>query len=116
MAAALKLRNERRYFAALAALLALLMFLGFARSFYLHTLFGQPAPRPFLQIHGALMTGWLVLLLVQTALVFARRTPWHKTLGYAGIAYAALILPIGVMATVGLARHEVLAHSAHALS
>jgi hypothetical protein len=112
MTATSRLRNERLYFAVLAVLLALLMFAGFARSFYLHTLFGQPAPRLFLQIHGAIMTGWLVLLLVQTGLVFARRTQWHKTLGYWGIAYAALILPIGVLATLGAARREVLAHSA----
>jgi hypothetical protein len=116
MTAAVRLRNERLYFGALAVFLALLMFAGFARSFYLHTLFGQPAPRLFLQIHGALMTGWLALLLVQTGLVFARRTQWHKTLGYWGIAYAALILPIGAMATLGVARREVVAHSAHALS
>lgn len=110
--AALRLRNERVYFAALAILLALLMFAGFARSFYLHTLFNQPAPTRFLQIHGAIMTGWLGLLLVQTGLIFVKRPGWHKTLGYWGIAYAALILPIGAMATFGAARREVLAHSA----
>jgi hypothetical protein len=111
-AAASRLRNERLYFAALASLLALLMFAGFARSFYLHTLFGQPAPRLLLQVHGAIMTGWLALLLLQTALIFVRRPKWHKLSGYAGIAYAALILPIGAMATLGAARREVMANSA----
>jgi hypothetical protein len=112
MNASSRLRNERLYFAALAVLLALLMFAGFARSFYLHGLFGMPAPTRFLQIHGAIMTGWLALLVTQTALIFVRRPGWHKKLGYAGIAYAVLIVPIGAMATLSLARREILAHSA----
>lgn len=112
MAAASRVRNERLYFALVTGFLVLLAFAGFSRSFYLHTLFNQPAPRRFLQIHGAIMTGWMLLLLIQTALIFVRRPGWHKTLGYWGIAYAVLILPVGAMATLGLARREVLAHSA----
>lgn len=112
MTASSRLRNERIYFALLAGLLVLLVLAGFSRSFYLHNLFGMPAPTRFLQIHGAIMTGWMLLLATQTALIFVRRPRWHRMLGYAGIAYAALILPVGAMATLGAARREVLAHSA----
>ena len=112
MIAISRLRNERLYFAAVTGLLVLLALAGFSRSFYLHTLFGMPAPTRFLQIHGAIMTGWMLLLAIQTALIFVRRTRWHRMLGYAGVIYAVLILPVGAMATLGLARREVLAHSA----
>jgi len=105
-------RADGRYFAAIALLFALLVLAGFSRTFYLHAIFRQPAPSAFLQFHGALMTGWVVLLVVQTLLVSARRVTWHRTLGVAGIVYAALIVPVGCMATVGAALREVRAHSA----
>ena len=112
MATRSKIGSERLYFASSSAFLTLLMLSGFARSFYLHTLFGRPAPTRFLQIHGAIMTGWLLLLLVQVMLILARRSRWHRVLGYAGVIYAILMLPIGAMATLGAARREVQAHSA----
>jgi len=71
-----------------------------------------PALSTFLEFHGALMSGWIGLLLVQTILVATGRVEWHRKLGVAGIGYAAVIVPIGCFATLAAAQREVRAHSA----
>jgi hypothetical protein len=50
---------ERRFFAWCAALIVLLVFARFSRTYFLHTLFQMPAPSSFLRIHGAVMSGWI---------------------------------------------------------
>lgn len=104
--------DDRRFFIAIAIFFALLTFAGFSRSFYLHGLFKMPAPSLFLQIHGAIMTGWIVLLLGQALLIAYGHIAWHRLLGYAGALYALLIIPVGCMATFAAAEREVRAHSA----
>ncbi len=108
----LQMVGERRYFGVLAIMLALLVFAGFARTFYLFPLFRLPAPLPLFVVHGTLMSAWIALLTVQTALISARRVDWHKKLGIAGGLLAAAIVPLGCMATLAAAQREVRAHSA----
>ena len=79
-------------------LFAALALAGFTRTFYLHGLFAQPTPAPLIVVHALAMTGWVVLYAVQTALISARQIRWHKWLGWAGIAFAALIPPLAFMA------------------
>ena len=105
------IRKERRFFAGLMVALALLVFAGFARTFYLHKLFHLPAPSVLLVVHGTLMSGWIFLLVVQSALISARRVDWHQKLGIAGAVLAAVIIPFGCLATIGVAQREVRAHS-----
>lgn len=62
------------------------------------------------------MTGWMVLISVQTLLVRTHHIGWHKRLGLGGIAYAALMIPIGCIATLNAARREVLGHTTYVLS
>jgi hypothetical protein len=104
-------RGERLYFTVAASLLALLAIIAFTPSFFLHGLFSRPAPTPYIAFHGIVMTGWMLLLAIQAMLVFWRRTSWHKALGYAGVGFAALIVPIGCMATLASAAREVHAQS-----
>jgi len=108
--------GDRLFFMGAAIGFTLLVFAGFARTYYLHALFHVPAPSSFLAFHGAVMTGWIVLLLVQVALVSIGRTRLHRQLGLAAIFYAILMIPIGGMATLGAAQREVRAHSAAQLS
>jgi hypothetical protein len=106
-------RPDRRFFPWLAMFFALLVFAGFSPSFYLHALFHRPLPpSTLIEFHGALMTGWILLFLVQTFLVETGRLSWHRQFGIAGFAYAALIVPIGCVATLYAAGREIRAHSA----
>ncbi len=103
--------SDRRFFAATAAAIVALTFAGFARSFYLHDLLGAPAPSPFLILHGAVMSSWVLLFLIQAVLITTNRLRWHRRLGYIGVCSAALIVVLGCVATLAAAAREVHAHS-----
>jgi hypothetical protein len=108
--------SERRFYIAVAISFGLLVFAGFSRTFYLHRLFRLPAPPPLIQVHGAIMTGWIVLFLAQVLLAANGRIAWHRRLGRVGAAYAALMIPIALAATFGASQREVRAHSQSILS
>ena len=57
------------------------------------------------------MTGWVLLFFVQVFLVMTGRLSLHRQVGIVGFAYAALIVPIGCMATLYAAQREVRAHN-----
>ena len=104
-------QSERRFFGWLAASIALLVFVGFSRTYYLHTFFKTPKLTTFLHVHAAVMTGWIVLFAVQTFLIASNRTGLHRVLGAFGAGYAVLVVLMGCTATVLAARREVRAHS-----
>lgn len=104
-------QDERRLFAWTAAFIVLLVFAGFSRTFFLHSFFRMPAPSLFLRIHGAVMTGWIIIYFVQTILVSANRVTIHRTFGWFGASYALLVVTFGVSATFLSARREVRGHT-----
>jgi hypothetical protein len=79
------------FFPAMSSLLIVLVFLGFAPTYYLRPVTAGPIPA-YLHVHGAAMTAWFVLLLVQTALIATRRRAVHRRLGLLGAAVAAIIV------------------------
>jgi hypothetical protein len=105
-------RSGRLFYLAITAVFGALVFTGFARSFYLHTLFGVNAPAPFFVFHGVVMSGWIALLIAQATLISARRVQWHRWLGVFGVGYAALMVVVGCMSTLKAAAREASAHSA----
>jgi hypothetical protein len=98
--------RQRSYFPWLALALLLFVLTGFARTFFLHGLFGMPAPQAFIAFHGVLMTGWVALLVLQASLVAAGQLRWHRRLGVLGVCWAALIVPVGCAATLLAAARE----------
>jgi hypothetical protein len=58
-----------------------LIFVGFARTYYLKFLFDAPPLRVEAQLHGLLATLWLVLHYTQARLIAAHRVDIHKRLG-----------------------------------
>jgi hypothetical protein len=107
----LQRQSERRFFIWLAASIAILVFVGFSRTYYLHTFFKTPKLTIFLHVHAAVMTGWIGLFAVQTFLIASNRRRMHRILGVFGAGYAALVIAMGCTATVLAARREVRAHS-----
>jgi hypothetical protein len=88
-----------------------LVFWTFARTFYLKPFFSTPPLSVLLHIHGAVMTGWVVLLAVQTSLVAAHRVNWHRWLGIFGSFWAALVVLLGSITTLHAATREVRGHT-----
>ncbi len=73
--------------------------LAFAPSYFLVPLHGQPPGErpitPLLHLHALAFTTWALLYGVQTVLVAARRTPWHRRLGVAGACVYAAMAVLG---------------------
>ena len=94
-------RRERLFYTGLAIAFVFITFAGFARSYYLKPYFGTPpAMTPLLHLHGLVFSAWIALLLAQTALVAARRTPLHRRLGWLGAGLAALMILVGTFTAV----------------
>lgn len=104
-AGAARRRRERVFYTGMAAALLLVVFAGFARSYYLKPYFGTPPElTPLLHFHGLLFSAWIVLLLAQTSLVAAGRTGAHRRLGAAGGLLAALMFLVGTLTAIARAK------------
>jgi hypothetical protein len=88
-------RYDKVFFGCMVVLLLLIVFVGFARSYYLAGVFRAPLPAPILHIHGALNTSWMLLLAVQAFLVSAKKIKWHMALGIAGFSLAVGMVGVG---------------------
>jgi hypothetical protein len=84
-------------------------FAGFGPTYFLKGFYHTPPLTPLLHVHGLVFTSWLVLLLIQSALVAAHRVDLHKRLGIAGAVLAAAMIVLGLMTAVESARRGVAA-------
>jgi hypothetical protein len=98
---------ERTFHAWGAAVIALVAFAGFARTFYLKALFDTPPLTTLVQVHAGMMTAWVILFVAQTRLIAARRTDLHRRLGLFGVLMIVAILGVGVAASIESARRGV---------
>lgn len=97
-------RVERLFFGGIAAALLVTVLVGFAPTYYLRESFGSPELTPSLQVHGFLFTAWMVLLLVQTSLIAASKTAWHRRLGICGAVLGVLMMIAGGYVAISRAR------------
>ncbi|HEX7085304.1 MAG TPA: hypothetical protein VF198_02995 [Vicinamibacterales bacterium] len=99
-------RYDRAFYSGMAALMALTVFVGFARTYYLRAFFDVPTLggrvelTPLVYVHGFVFTAWVALFVVQTGLVRARRVDVHRRVGVAGMVLAAIMVPIGVSTAI----------------
>jgi hypothetical protein len=105
---------DRRFYLGAGLVSLGLVFWGFAPTYYLKLIFAAPALATRLHIHGAVMSSWLVLFLVQAILVSARRTQWHRRLGTIGVFVAIGVVLVGSTTTINAAAREVGRHSVEA--
>ena len=98
--------RERLFYTGVAIAMFATVFLGFARSFFLRPWFPDlPAPtEPVFFVHGVVFTAWLVLLVVQPALVAVRRTDLHRKLGWLGAGLAVAMVALGIVGALTAAR------------
>src|ERR1051325_8116039 len=81
-------KHDRIFFSCLAIAMALSIIVGFAPTYYarllgsapLHTVSGRTFTS-LVYLHGAVFTSWVLLFIVQTALIAAHRTKVHMQLG-----------------------------------
>ncbi len=90
----IKDRNHLFYILGAIAIVVIVL-AGFTKTYYLKFAFGTPALTPLVNLHGIVMTLWVVLFLVQTWLVASHRTHIHRRLGIFGAILAAAVLVVG---------------------
>lgn len=98
-------RPGHAFYIALAWILAVLVFAGFARTFYLNGLFARMDLTTLRVVHGVLFSAWIVLLVTQTGLVAAHRVDVHRRLGGAGAVLAVAMIAVGLAITISAGRH-----------
>lgn len=100
---------DRTFYSGMAIAMAVVVLIGFARTYYLSAYFGRTTTfggRPFstaVRIHAVLFTSWVVLFIVQTALVAGSRVAVHRRLGIAVASLGATMIVVGTATALQLA-------------
>jgi hypothetical protein len=103
-------RYDRLFYSGMALVLGLTVFVGFAPTYYLRffdggpqaTLFGGPITA-LVHAHAALFTAWVLLFIVQTALIASHRVAVHRRMGLVGAALAAAMVVAGMFIAIATA-------------
>ncbi len=92
---------ERVFFGGMSVVCAAVVFVGFAPTFYLSKWLTPPHPMQpmtaWVAWHGALFTSWILLFMLQTALIAGKRPDLHRKLGVFGAALAGAMTVVGVI-------------------
>jgi hypothetical protein len=97
-------RFEHAFYGSAALVLLALVAAGFAPTFFARDVSALgPLPSAALA-HGVAGTAWLLLFAAQVALVATRRVAWHRRLGLAAAAVAAMFVASGVVVIANLER------------
>lgn len=79
------------FFVVYSTLLLSLVLVGFAQTFFLLFMFDNTVPLTIsLFVHGAILTGWCLLLIVQALLIRQDNRSLHRKVGYASAIYAVI--------------------------
>jgi len=96
--------GKRRFFLYTTIAMAIVVFVGFSRTFYLRLLFPEAqefAPKePIFLVHGAVFTAWMVWLIGQALLIRQRHFALHRTMGWAGAVIAVAMVTLGTYGAI----------------
>jgi hypothetical protein len=92
--------GERVFYGGMAILLCLCVFIGFSPTYFQAGMMRAPLPSPILHIHGAVFTLWMLLFVVQVALISARRVKWHRSFGTVAFCLPPIMIVLGVIAAI----------------
>ncbi len=104
-----KSHYDRLFYTGMAIVIAFVVLVGFARTYYLRSQYFDQGLPFYLHAHGAVFTAWIALFVVQTTLVAARRTPLHRTVGWVGTGLAGLVVIVGVTTAIVFGRANIAA-------
>jgi hypothetical protein len=91
---------ERIFYSGMAVVMCVCVYVGFSPTYFRAGMVRAPLPSPILHIHGAAFTLWMVLFVVQAALISARRVRWHRSLGTIAFCLPPVMIVLGVIAAV----------------
>ena len=98
-----RLSFEHRFFLTVALIFPVIVVAGYAPTYYFKPLFNTPPlPSLLVHVHALVMTTWVLLYVVQTVLVSARRVKLHMTLGLFSIGLAGAVIVVGAMTAIAM--------------
>ncbi len=71
---------------------------GFWPTYYGPLLSGTFELKPIVEIHAVVFSGWIVLFVAQTLLVYTGRLKWHRKVGWFAAGYATLMVAVVITA------------------
>jgi len=95
-----------RFFLGMAVLAVVVAVAGFSTTFFVPMVAGHFRAPLVIHLHGALFFGWVLLLVLQSALVQRGQLPWHRLLGWYGTALATGMVTTGVAVGVWVTRRD----------
>ena len=101
--------DERRFFATMAYICALVAIAGFVPTYWAPVASGTFTGSPILHVHGLLFSAWPILFIVQARLAAAGRFDRHRTFGLVGISLATAMVCVGIAAVIHSLRGAVAA-------
>lgn len=91
-------RLDHLFFPGVAWLMLIIVFVGFAPSYYLVGVARAPLPSLAIHVHAVVFSCWILLLIAQTSLTATGRVDIHRRLGLAGFILAGSMLIVGAWA------------------
>jgi len=84
----------------MAIVMAITVFVGFSRSYFLKAWYSTPELSRLLHLHGLVFTTWVLFFVAQTTLVASGKTYLHRRMGIGGAVLAALVLIVGTTVAI----------------
>jgi hypothetical protein len=101
--------SDRLFYSGMGLAVALTVFAGFARTYYLSHWFAPPARMPpmtpLLHVHAVVFTLWTVLLVVQPLLIASGNRLLHRRLGAFAAITAAAVWLLGNLTSIAAMNH-----------
>lgn len=90
--------SDRNFFLLAAVLFPLLVLIGYFKSYYFIAFFddARPIANALVHAHGVVMSIWVLYFVAQVALVRSKNIKLHMTMGFVGIALAAIVVIVGM--------------------
>jgi uncharacterized membrane protein YozB (DUF420 family) len=96
-------RWDHVFFSAMSAAMAVVVGVGFSRTYPVRIAAGTVSP--LAHLHGAVFALWMILFLVQALLVAQGKTRWHRRVGVGAAFFAVVILVSGTVTAIVAVRH-----------
>jgi len=91
----------------MSLLIAATVVYGFSHTIDHNLIHASPLPPFVLYIHAIVFSGWVVLFIVQSALIRSHNVRVHRRLGWFGVGLAVAIVVVGVSTSTGMARFSI---------
>lgn len=103
-------RQRGSFYTWVAVGIFMVIFAGFARTYYLKALFGTRALPLLLHLHGLIFTLWFTLFFIQVRLVARHRVDLHRRLGVVGAVLAPLAACVAIAVSFHAGRRSYMAN------